>query len=324
MFNNKYRTQLYAYEQFRISYYEKIKKNKIIILSDKKFLKKYNLSNDLSEWEGRRIKCFDCEDEIFINFVFMRKIYIPPVCVNYQDFIITCEQDLGCFKNQFNDDYKTRQINYILKENFTFEKDFEMFLNSLHNLDDTRVSNFSDILECLYDTLSLDYNSLNYFTNTIDVIGKEIYLLGLKFVYFILKEIRAIKTDMELELQKERESKNLYHLKTQNNLTIYEDNIANSSEKDTNSDFPILLGIEIFLFNIDKIIEVYEERYDAVRSQIHYRLQTESFSNLRLSEQRLEEGVVKAIFKEMIEYFSIIDKQHCKNIILLIRSILIF
>ena len=38
--NTQYLMKLHAYEQFRIKYYEKIKKNKIIILSIEKYLKK--------------------------------------------------------------------------------------------------------------------------------------------------------------------------------------------------------------------------------------------------------------------------------------------
>lgn len=187
----QYSIKLFAYEQFKIKYSEKFRQNVIIVISDERYFKKYNLSNDSSEWEGRIIKAFDTENRSVIHFCYLRRSFIPPFCDKYQDFIINAVEDISDFIKKFPKDWENRQLNYICRENYKFDKHFEMMINSIYNLEDNKVINFTNILKYLYNTLSLDYSSLNFLTNKVSVIGEEIFLIGLKFVYSLLWEIRS-------------------------------------------------------------------------------------------------------------------------------------
>lgn len=196
-----------------------------------------------------------------------------------------------------------------------------MLINSIHNIEDSKVSHFSDVLEYLYDTLSLDYNSLNYFTNSIDIIGKEIYLIGLKFVYFILKDIKLIKEDLEMAAGQVENGKNANDIPTQAK-TNYEETLTTYSAKETYANVQIVLGIENFLSTIDSMLEIYEERYDIILTQINSsnRIQYKQ----RLSEQKMEGGLIKGIFKEIADAFSMIAKGLCKIYFINFHQILIF
>lgn len=311
--NNQHILQLYAYEQFRSKNYEKIKKNKILILNDDKYIKKFNLSNDTSEWEGRVIKCYDLETCSLIHFFYLRRKFIAPFCDKYQDFIINCEQNMKIFQESLpKEEYETARGDYILSENYELNKVLEMFINSIHNSDDVRVSQFCQILEYLYDTLTLDYNSLNYFTNNIEIIGKEIYLIGLKFVYFLLKAIKKLKDQID-----KKDKENFHEFKTNtninsNNLTSLrtETNTEFSGNMHTRPDKLISVKIEDFLENLDFIMELYIQKHDQILASLKNK---KNRNNKNLRDMNVSGGVLKWIFKEIMDEFIKKGKKECNK-----------
>jgi len=322
--NTQHILQLHAYEQFRLKYFEKIKKNKIIILGDEKYLKKYNLSSDTSEWEGRAIKGFDLEATTMVHFFYIRRKFIPPFCDKYQDFIICCDQNLKIFEQHFPaEEIEAKRINYILSENFELNRNLELFINSIQNTDDNRLSHYSEILHFLYDTLSLDYNSLQYFTNTVEVIGREIYLIGLKFVYLILKEIKKLKISIKHEQEKEIGYAGRRTTNTALNDGAHEESEGYTQQNTHNSaketDVIIPVSIEDFLERIDFLIEIYVERYDKVLKEkakdISDKGNVKEKKNKSLKEASIDMGIMKWVFKEIHEEFL----KHTQSACILLR-----
>lgn len=309
--NTQHILQLQAYEQFRIKYYEKIKKNKIIILKDDKYLKKYNLSNDTSEWEGRAIKGFDLETCTLLHFFYIRRKYIPPFCDKYQDFLISCDQNLNIFEQYFStEELEAKRINYILSENFKLNKNLELFINSIHNTDDNRVSHYTEILHFLYDTLSLDYNSLQYFTSSVEIIGKDIYLIGLKFVYFLLKQILNLKNSIK-EQEKESGLANRRSSNTPINTITNTESEGNTQQNTyfnaKNMQNIIPTSIDDFLERIDFLMNLYAKRHDELlKEKIKENNEKGNPKEKRfksLKDSSIDMTLMKWVFKEIHEEF---------------------
>jgi hypothetical protein len=74
--------------------------------------------------------------------------------------------------------------------NYKFDKNFDLITNSIYNLDDNKPEHYETILKHVYDSLSLDYKTLNFFTNQIKIIGDHIFLIGIKFIYYVLNDIK--------------------------------------------------------------------------------------------------------------------------------------
>jgi len=296
--------QLHTYEQFKVKFYDKIKKNKIIILAEDKCLKNYNISNDTSEWEGRVIKSYDIKSCDLIHFFILRRKFIPPFCDKYEDFIIICNQNLKIFEEIYNEEQcERKRIDYILSENYELNRVLNLFLNSIHNTDDSRVIQFREVLSYLYDTLSLDYLSLNYFTNSIDIIGKEIFLIGIKFIYFLLIEIKKIKDQLEREILvtdfRMITVNNSSKLNTSENNNIHFDDMTN--DKKSKSPYLILNRQKDFLNNIDNFIQLYADYHDKLLSKTE---SNRSKHTKSLKEMTMDIGIMKWLFREILDNFS--------------------
>ena len=260
------------------------------------------------------IKGFDLEACTLIHFFYIRRKFIPPFCDKYQDFIVSCDQNLKNFDNFFSsEESEAKRINYILEENFELNKNLELFINSIHNTDDNRVSHFGEILHFLYETLSLDYNSLQYFTNNVEVIGKEIYLIGLKFVYFILKEIKNLKIQIKIQQEKEMGLNNIrtsnHVLNTGNNIQSEVNTHQTMQNTDKERDVIIPVVIEDFLDSIDFLMEIYIERHDKIlkeKIKDGDRIEGNNFKGKKfksLREASIDIGVMKWVFKEIQDEF---------------------
>lgn len=175
---------LHTYNQLKVYFSEKIKLHKLVILKETPYVRKYNLSNDLSKWEARKIECFDYEDFIKITFIILRRTFIPPFCDNYQETIFLREEKIVINNRNFalfDDDLEQ----FLYEENFEGNKKFEMLINSFHNFDTASCIFYKDILNYLFECLCLDVDGYFYFINNIGIKHNEMFLMGLKLVYFI-------------------------------------------------------------------------------------------------------------------------------------------
>src|SRR5438105_1264437 len=74
--------------------------SKVIISKDCAYHKKFNLSEDPSNWDGWRIEAImTAPKKMKIIFINLRRKYIPPFFETYSDFSFFCCQDLV----EFND-----------------------------------------------------------------------------------------------------------------------------------------------------------------------------------------------------------------------------
>lgn len=190
------------------------------------------------------------------------------------------------------------------------------------------MSHFSEILHFLYDTLSLDYSSLQYFTSNVEVIGKEIYLIGLKFVFFILKEIKNLKIQIKIQKEKEngfanRRTSSLQNMNTGNGSNLeseaYTQQTSQNPAKDRDVIIPVV--IEDFLERIDILIEVYVDKYDKIlkeKIKEAEKINAANGSNVKekrfksLREASIDVGVMKWVFKEIQDEFMKHAQSSCK------------
>jgi hypothetical protein len=154
-----------------------------IIIKDCSYIKRYNISNDNTQWDGWRVEAFTITPSYKkIIMVSLRQRFIPPFLETCSDFLFTCEQDLS-------DLNQSSFLLYKDYENMVFLKDFELIIDSIHSNSKYNILDFRSIIQIKYESLSLQPEVYSYITNVLKIQGFETYILGNIFILKVIKKI---------------------------------------------------------------------------------------------------------------------------------------
>jgi hypothetical protein len=170
--------------------------DKYYVIKDCCYIKKYNISNDTASWEGWRIAAIIPGKSLKIDYIILRRKFIPPFLEKYSDysFIITY-------------DYNNLRENYLSickdKESTELNKDIEIILDSLYNLNSTNLQDYESSIITKYDSLCMHPEVMAFVSNSnleFDNLKSMIYEAGVKFVNgFIRKLHDKYKNNIELD-----------------------------------------------------------------------------------------------------------------------------
>jgi hypothetical protein len=154
-----------------------------LVMKDVSYVKRYNVTEDTSVWEGRRIEAITIwpsyKKIIMIN---LRRKFIPPFLESYSDFIIICELDLS----------DLNENNFLLYKDYNdikLLKNLEIIADSLHCQCSPNVLDFVSIIDVKIDSLTLHTETMYYITNILKLKGFDCYILGNIFIIKIMKGI---------------------------------------------------------------------------------------------------------------------------------------
>jgi hypothetical protein len=163
---------------------ENFTQNRFVITKDGCYLKKYNLCQDTSEWEGWYIEAFLYFPKLLkYSLIKLRRKYIPPLLEKYSEFTILITQDLQ--NMDLND-----VLNYKDYENKNIMKYLETICDSIHSINVVNYRDFDNTLKAKLDSLALDYDTMNFLTTSLNYKGDQTYKLGLKTILKLLKIIK--------------------------------------------------------------------------------------------------------------------------------------
>lgn len=143
------------------------------IIKSKIFNKKYNLNEDNCMWEGWRLEV-RVSDPNYINYVFivLRRKFLPPFYDSFQNFHFILsegyERETPVLNNKSYEiiELAANTINYSNKT--SDNNDYNLFLN------------------LKMESLISDEETILFFQNSLNIIPKEIYELGFKFILSLL------------------------------------------------------------------------------------------------------------------------------------------
>ena len=67
----------------------KYESKKFYVIKDCCYIKKYNINNDSASWEGWRILAIIPDNYIKIDYIILRRKFIPPFLEKYSDYLFT-------------------------------------------------------------------------------------------------------------------------------------------------------------------------------------------------------------------------------------------
>jgi hypothetical protein len=162
----------YAYNNFLIYMRNTAKTNRFWITKNKIYHKKYNLSEDSSQWEGWQIEARASEPSCKnIIIIYLRRKFIPPYWDTFQNFSFILSEE--CSRDKF-------KINPCAYEVI------ELAANSIHVPMSISGKDFQIFLKAKVDSLLVDEESLSFYQNSQQIIGKDVHKFGFEFLYSVL------------------------------------------------------------------------------------------------------------------------------------------
>lgn len=157
-------------------YLNKLEFSNYWIFESYKYLKKYNINDDIAQWECwkiiTRVKIKD-EYENFIIYYIRRK-FIPPLFDVYQEIKIV-----------LNEKYNSSYNNLKISDHGEITAD--TIVDSLHSIEENNtLEEFKSFLNSKIDTLLLDFDSYDFYLNSLKIRGKFIYKFGYMYMYSML------------------------------------------------------------------------------------------------------------------------------------------
>jgi hypothetical protein len=174
-----------------------VKANKYWIMKNSIFNKKYNLNEDLAQWEGWQIEARTLDPLKIRNIIciYLRRKYIPPYFSSFQNITIVLTEETPNFEN-----YKINPKAYKL---------IELIANSIAYNVPVNNREYTLLLKAKVNSLLLDEESFYFFENSLNTIGVDVHRLGYEFLFGILHFLEHNLKDKELfgQLKKELDQK---------------------------------------------------------------------------------------------------------------------
>jgi hypothetical protein len=193
----------YAYSSFIIYMRNTIKANRYWITKNQIYNRRFNLTEDIAQWEGWIIEArtYDFPTLNNIICIYLRRKFIPPYFSNFQNItIILTEEALSKEKFQINP--KAYEL-------------IDLVASSIHYSIPVNNKEYLPILRAKVNSLLLDEDAFYYFENTLGIIGNDVHRIGYGFLYWIILFLEAnIKTEKEYfdQLRKAIDQKIKYYM----------------------------------------------------------------------------------------------------------------
>ncbi len=174
-----------------------VKANKYWILRNCIFNKRYNLNEDLAQWEGWLIEARTSDPLKIKNIlcIYLRRKYIPPYFSSFQNITIVLTE-----KANNSENYKINPKAYKL---------IDLVANSIAYNVPVNNKEYTLFLKAKINSLLLDEESFYFFENSLNIIGVDVHRLGYEFLFGILNFLEKKIKDKELfsQLKKELDQK---------------------------------------------------------------------------------------------------------------------
>lgn len=173
----------FAYNSFLIYIRNTLKMNKWWITKNKIYQKKYNLNEDIAQWEGWTIEARTC-DPIYKNliFIYLRRKFIPPYFDTFQNITLIYKENC-------------RSDNYKL--NPAANEVIELAANTIHFTTGINNKEYALFLRAKIDGLLVDEESLYFFQTNLQLIGKDVHKFGFEFLYTALQFVEKNGRDKD-------------------------------------------------------------------------------------------------------------------------------
>lgn len=212
------------YDKIKLIINSKFEDAEYYFTTDSRYKKRFNINRDSSTWEGSRIELLVIKPiRCKLIFTLLRRKYIPPFFEFIDDILIWMKIDIPkeLSINEF--------IDYCYNNDYYFDKEYEMILDSISSRYVQSYINIKNILISKWDSLDLTLDGYYFFKNNLNVFGEEVYLYGLQFVQFVIKH--ALNTKL-YKIITNNETRNNYIL---NNISTHEnEKIFKNIKEDSN------------------------------------------------------------------------------------------
>lgn len=139
----------------------------IMIKEEHPYNKKMNINNDNAMWECRRIEYMTSTNNK-ITIIFLRREFIPPFYLYFQDIMITMIEPITSVSNSKIIETAADTVYYTNSE------------KSSHHFQ------YEKILTANIEGLLLDEKSYNFYYYVLNLRGKKTYIFGLKYLYKLI------------------------------------------------------------------------------------------------------------------------------------------
>jgi hypothetical protein len=193
----------HAYSSFIIYMRNTLKANRYWILKNQIYNRRFNLAEDIAQWEGWIIEArtYDFPTTTNVICIYLRRKFIPPYFSNFQNItIILTEEALSKEK------YKINPKAYELAD---------LIASSIHYSIPINNREYMTILRAKVNSLLLDEDAFYYFENTLGIIGTDVHRIGYSFLYWIVLFLENnIKAEKEYfdQLKKAIDTKIKYYI----------------------------------------------------------------------------------------------------------------
>jgi hypothetical protein len=188
----------HAYSSFIIYMRNTLKANRYWILKNSIYNRKYNLTEDIAQWEGWVIEARMYDFPVVKNIIciYLRRKFIPPYFSNFQNITIILTEDAIS-----KEKYKINPKAYELTD---------LIASSIHYSIPVNNKEYMPLLRAKVNSLLLDEEAFYYFENTLGIIGSDVHRIGYEFLYWIILFLESnIKAEKEYldQLKKAIDSK---------------------------------------------------------------------------------------------------------------------
>ena len=139
----------------------------IMIKEEHPYNKKMNINNDNAMWECRRIE-YITSTNYKITIIFLRREFIPPFYLHFQDIMITMVEPITSVSN-------SKVIETVADTMYCTNRE-----ESCHHFQ------YDQILTANSEGLLLDEKTYDFYYYVLNLRGKKAYIFGLKYLYKLI------------------------------------------------------------------------------------------------------------------------------------------